>query len=72
MPQHLIAYLTVALLRRASALARRWHHDRDTGMETVDKIIWAAVVLVVASAAGAVFRQKILDFINNLTITLGW
>lgn len=52
--------------------ARRQRHKPDAGMETADKILWAAAITVVVGIVGGIFRDKLRDFANNLTVTLGW
>lgn len=58
-----------------SPLARRLRRLRrqpDAGMETADKILWAAVITITVSLVGGVFRDKLEAFANSLSITLGW
>ena len=52
--------------------ARRLRRQPDAGMETADKILWAAAITVVVGVVGGIFRNKLRDFANNLSITLGW
>jgi hypothetical protein len=72
----MITNLVVAALVRLSAglsaRLRRLRQQPDAGMETADKILWAAVMTLVASGVGLVFKNKLEDFANNLSITLGW
>jgi hypothetical protein len=61
--------------RIAAALAARLHQLRqqpDAGMETADKILWAAAVIIIAGAATFALGNKISTFISGLTISLGW
>ncbi len=51
---------------------RRLRRQPDAGMETADKILWAAAVTLIVGVVGGIFRTKLEDFANNLTITLGW
>jgi uncharacterized membrane protein len=51
---------------------RRLREQPDAGMETVDKIMWAAVTVVVVSAVGLLFKTKVVDFMNGITISLGF
>ncbi len=51
---------------------RRLRRTPDAGMETADKILWAAVITIVVGAVGAIFRDKLETFANGLTLTLGW
>ena len=65
----------VVVYARTSAVADRWRRLRerpDAGMETADKILWAAVITLTVSAVGYVFKQKLTDFANQLSVTLGW
>jgi hypothetical protein len=60
--------VTVVLARPLRRMRRR----PDAGMETADKILWAAAVTIVASAVGAIFRDKLEAFANALSVDLGW
>lgn len=60
--------VTTTIVQRLHELRRR----PDAGMETADKILWAAVITITVSAVGAVFKDKLTAFANSLTITLGW
>jgi hypothetical protein len=51
---------------------RRLRRAPDAGMETADKILWAAAITIVVGVVGGIFRTKLRDFANNLSITLGW
>jgi hypothetical protein len=68
--------LLLGLLVRTTLIvadrARRLRHKPDAGMETADKILWAAAITVVVGIVGGIFRDKLRDFANNLTVTLGW
>ncbi len=64
-----------ATARVAAAVAARLHQLRDRpddGMETADKILWAAAVIIIAGAATFALGNKVSTFITNLTISLGW
>ena len=52
--------------------ARRLRRQPDAGMETADKILWAAAITIVVGVVGGIFRNKLRDFANGLSITLGW
>ena len=59
----------------AAALAARLHQLRqqpDAGMETADKILWAAAIIIIAGLATFALGNKVSTFINGLTISLGW
>ncbi|MBT8225656.1 MAG: hypothetical protein KJO75_09190 [Dactylosporangium sp.] len=65
----------IAARLAASGVAERLRRLRrrpDAGMETADKILWAAVITITVSLVGAVFRDKLQAFATSLTITLGW
>jgi hypothetical protein len=68
--------LTLVLAVRLTLLlaeqTRRLRERPDAGMETADKILWAAAMTVIVSAVGAIFRDKLKGFANGLTLTLGW
>ena len=64
--------ISVALIVRLAEVVRRVRRTPDAGMETADKILWAAVVTIVVGVVGAIFRDKLRDFANGLTVTLGW
>lgn len=62
-------------IRTALAVAdqiRELRRRPDAGMETADKILWAAAITVVVGVVGGIFRDKVRDFANGLSITLGW
>jgi hypothetical protein len=63
---------SVWLMVRLAEGMRRVRRTPDAGMETADKILWAAVVTIVVGVVGAIFRDKLRDFANGLTVTLGW
>ena len=64
--------ISVALMVRLAEVVRRVRRTPDAGMETVDKILWIAVTTVVVGAVGSIFRDKLTEFANGLTVTLGW
>ncbi|GAA0915798.1 hypothetical protein [Virgisporangium aurantiacum] len=63
---------SVWLVVRLAEVVQRVRRTPDAGMETADKILWAAVVTIVVGVVGAIFRDKLRDFANGLTVTLGW
>jgi hypothetical protein len=69
---HLLLAALIRVTTGLSARLRQLRHQPDAGMETADKILWAAVMTLVASAVGLVFKNKLEDFANNLSVTLGW
>ncbi len=60
--------LTLALADRV----RRLRRQPDAGMETADKILWAAAITIVVGVVGGVFKDKLKAFADSLTLTLGW
>lgn len=64
----LVVRLTLILAERT----RRLRQQPDAGMETADKILWAAAITITVGAVGAVFKNKLQAFANNLSVTLGW
>ncbi|GAA0963055.1 hypothetical protein [Virgisporangium aurantiacum] len=63
-------YIRTALV--VADQARRLRRQPDAGMETADKILWAAAITIVVGVVGGIFRTKLRDFANGLSITLGW
>lgn len=51
---------------------RRLRKEPDAGMETADKILWAAAITVVVGVVGGVFKDKLKSFADSLSLTLGW
>lgn len=64
--------LAVRLTLLLGAQVRRVRRAPDAGMETADKILWAAGITIIVGAVGAIFRDKLKSFANGLSITLGW
>jgi len=55
--------------------ARRWAQlaaQPDRGAETVDKVLWIAVVIVVVGAVGLLFRDAVVAFFNNMVFEIGF
>ncbi len=52
--------------------ARRLRQQPDVGSETTEKILWVAVMIIVVSVIGGVFKNKLQAFANGLTLNLGW
>ena len=63
-----LALLAVLVADRA----RRLRRAPDAGMETADKILWAAAITIVVTGVGGIFRNKLEAFATNLSITLGF
>ena len=59
---------------------RRWLGGRwaqvnaypDRGAETVDKVLWIAVIIVVVGGVGLLFRDAITTFFNSLVFEIGF
>jgi hypothetical protein len=52
----------------------RWQHLRthpDRGDESVNKVLWIAVTIVVVGAIGALFSEAITTFFNSLVLDIG-
>ncbi len=64
--------ISVRLLLLLTEPVRRLRAKTDDGMETADKILWAAAITVVVGAVGAIFRDKLKTFATGLTLSLGW
>jgi hypothetical protein len=65
-------HLAIRLTLLVADQAQRLRRAPDAGMETADKILWAAAMTVVVSGVGAIFRDKLKGFASGLTVTLGW
>jgi len=63
----LTAWTTAVAARR-----RQLHEQPDAGMETADKILWAAVITIVVGGVGLIFKNKLEAFAEGLSVTLGW
>jgi hypothetical protein len=50
----------------------RTHPDRDRGAETVDKVLWMAVIIVVVGAVGLLFRDAVTSAFNSLVLEIGF
>lgn len=57
------------VVRQAVDEIRR-HPDR--GDESVNKILWAGVIVAVVAIVGGIFRDTIVAAFNSLVITLGF
>ncbi|GAA1025641.1 hypothetical protein GCM10009557_00340 [Virgisporangium ochraceum] len=68
MSNRISAVVTVRVIE----MVRKVRRTPDAGMETADKILWAAVVTIVVGVVGGIFRDKLRDFANGLTVTLNW
>ena len=68
--------MTLGLVVRLTLLvadrARRLRRAPDAGMETADKILWAAAITIVVGLVGGVFKTKLKAFADSLSVTLGW
>jgi hypothetical protein len=61
------ALLTLLGMTIADRTRRLRHEDR--GSETVDKVLWIALTVVIVLAVYAIFRTKILDKINSVDLS---
>jgi hypothetical protein len=43
----------------------------DRGAETVDKVLWIAVIIVVVGAVGLLFRDAVVEFFNSMVFEIG-
>ena len=64
--------ISAVLIVHVVEMVRKVRRTPDAGMETADKILWAAVVTIVVGVVGAIFRDKLEAFANGLTVTLNW
>lgn len=64
--------ITAVVVVRLAEGVRRIRRTPDAGMETADKILWAAVVTIVVGVVGSIFRDKLRGFAEQLTVTLDW
>ena len=56
-------------------LVGRWARLRaypDRGAETVDKVLWVAVIIVVVGAVGLLFRDAITSYFSSLVFEIGF
>jgi hypothetical protein len=72
MLNRIILALAVRLTLLVADTARRLRRAPDAGMETADKVLWAAAITITVSAVGAIFRDKLKAFASGLSVTLGW
>jgi multisubunit Na+/H+ antiporter MnhB subunit len=56
-------------VRLAYALAPR---RRERGAQTVDIMLWVAVMIVVVGAVGLIFRNSVVTFFNGLVYDIGF
>lgn len=49
-----------------------WRHHPDRGDESVNKILWAGVIVAVVAIVGGIFRDTLVTAFNSLVITLGF
>jgi hypothetical protein len=64
--------LAIRLTLLVSEQTRRLRRTPDAGMETADKILWAAAITIVVGLVGGVFKDKLKAFADGLSVTLGW
>jgi hypothetical protein len=51
---------------------RRMREEPDRGSDTVERIMWVAIIIIVVAAIGLIFKNKITAYANNLDINLGF
>ena len=69
MPGHRLSALLTVLGMALVDRSRRLLASDDRGSETVDKVLWIALTVVVVLAVYAIFRTKILDKINSVDLS---
>ncbi|GIJ49368.1 hypothetical protein Val02_62540 [Virgisporangium aliadipatigenens] len=68
MPAARLAALLTMLALTVTDRFDRLRSSRDRGSETVDKVLWIALTVVIVLAVYAVFRTKILAKINGVSL----
>ena len=64
-----LRYTATIMIWRAVGEIR---HHPDRGDESVNKILWAGVIVAVVAIVGGIFRDTIVAAFNSLVITLGF
>jgi undecaprenyl pyrophosphate phosphatase UppP len=54
----------------STILALRREHDR--GAQTVDIMLWVAVMIVIVGAVGVIFRDDLKAFFNSISYSIGF
>ena len=57
---------------RIHYLVDQHRRERDRGDESVNKILWAGVIVALVAIVGGIFRDTIVDAFNALQISLGF
>jgi hypothetical protein len=57
---------------RIRSLIDQRRHNPDRGDESVNKILWAGVIVALVAIVGGIFRDTIVDAFNALQISLGF
>jgi len=60
--------ITRLFIRTALALRR----EPDRGAQTVDIMLWVAVMIVIVGAVGVIFRDDLKTFFNNISYSIGF
>jgi len=60
--------ITRLVIRTALALRRQ----PDRGAQTVDIMLWVAVMIVIVGAVGVIFRDDLKSFFNSLSYSIGF
>lgn len=50
----------------------QYRNEPDRGDESVNKILWAGVIVALVAIVGGIFRDTIVDAFNALQISLGF
>ncbi|HET8659159.1 MAG TPA: hypothetical protein VFM55_09195 [Micromonosporaceae bacterium] len=46
--------------------------EPDRGAQTVDIMLWVAVMIVIVGAVGVIFRDDLKTFFNNISYSIGF
>jgi hypothetical protein len=57
------------LLTRGAVALRR---QPERGAQTVDIMLWVAVMIVIVGAVGVIFRDDLKAFFNSISYTIGF
>jgi hypothetical protein len=60
----------VARLLAEGTVALRQRPER--GAQTVDIMLWVAVMIVIVGAVGVIFRDDLKTFFNSISYTIGF
>lgn len=71
MPNTIVLRVVIAINSLLAGRLRQLRRAPDAGLETADKILWAAGVIVIAGGAIAVFHPAIVKYATNVMNGLG-